>query len=139
MGATRRALAAATPKTVIHEARIISHQPGLYHGWSTITRRKNGELLLVYSGGREAHVCPFGRVEMMRSHNEGKTWGWPRVLLDTEIDDRDAGIMETAKGNAAGHYVHVAGLRSADQNQYRRPAKTVSGCIGGHGSLAVGA
>ena len=34
----------------------------------------------------------------MRSHDEGKTWGWPRVILDTEIDDRDAGITETAKG-----------------------------------------
>ncbi len=55
-------------------------------------------MLLVCSGGREGHVCPFGRVELMRSHDEGKTWGWPRVVLDTEIDDRDAGVLETAQG-----------------------------------------
>ncbi len=94
----RHSASAAQPKAVIHQTRIISRQPDLYHGWPTIARRRGGELLLVYSGGREGHICPFGRVEMMRSHDEGKTWGWPRVLLDTEIDDRDAGIMETAKG-----------------------------------------
>ncbi len=55
-------------------------------------------LLLVYSGGREAHVCPFGRVELMRSGDDGQTWSWPRVLLDSAIDDRDSGVLETAKG-----------------------------------------
>ncbi len=97
LGTGRRALAAA-PKAVIHETKVISCQPELYHGWPTVARRKSGELLLVCSGGREGHVCPFGRVELMRSHDEGKTWGWPRVVLDTEIDDRDAGVLETAKG-----------------------------------------
>jgi hypothetical protein len=81
------------------ETKVISHQPDLYHGWPTLTRRRNGDLLLAYSGGREAHVCPFGRVELMVSHDDGGTWGWPRVLLDSAIDDRDAGVVETAKGS----------------------------------------
>ena len=85
-------------KVDILETKVISHQQHLYHGWPTVARRRNGQLLVVYSGGREEHVCPFGRVEMMRSDDEGKTWGWPCVLMDTEIDDRDAGVMETAKG-----------------------------------------
>ncbi len=97
LGTSRRALAAA-PKAVIHETKVISYEREYYHGWPTVARRKSGELLLVCSGGREGHVCPFGRVELMRSHDEGKTWGWPRVVLDTEIDDRDAGVLETAKG-----------------------------------------
>lgn len=92
----RRAWAA--PKTEILQTKVISHQGDLYHGWPTIARRRNGQLLLVYSGGREGHVCPFGRVEMMRSDDEGQTWGWPCVLMDTEIDDRDSGVLETAKG-----------------------------------------
>lgn len=61
-------------------------------------RRKNGELVVAYSGGREAHVCPFGRVEIVRSRDDGKTWTWPQVIMDTAIDDRDAGLVETAKG-----------------------------------------
>jgi hypothetical protein len=93
-----RRLAAAPPKAVVHETKVISWEPELYHGWPTVARRKSGELLLAYSGGREGHICPFGRVELMRSHDEGKTWGWPRVVLDTEIDDRDSGVLETAKG-----------------------------------------
>ncbi|MBN1394978.1 MAG: exo-alpha-sialidase [Pirellulales bacterium] len=96
LGGGRRA-AAESPKAVVHETKIISRQPDYYHGWPTIARRKNGELLVVYSGGRERHVGPFGRVEMMRSHDDGKTWGWPCVILDMEIDVRDAGVMETDK------------------------------------------
>ncbi|HET6425779.1 MAG TPA: sialidase family protein [Planctomycetaceae bacterium] len=82
----------------IEETRVISWKPPLYHGWPTLTRRQNGELWLVFSGGRESHVCPFGRLEAMRSKDGGKTWGWPQVLYDGPSDDRDAGIVETAKG-----------------------------------------
>ncbi len=94
-----RAVHAAVPKIEMLERRVISWKPPLYHGWPTLARRKNGELLLVFSGGRETHVCPFGRVEMMRSHDDGKSWGWPQVLIDGPIDDRDAGVVETAKGS----------------------------------------
>jgi len=92
-GAT--ALRAADP---ISEFQTISMQPELYHGWPTIARRRNGELAVVWSGGREAHVCPFGRVEWMRSADDGRTWSWPQVLMDSPIDDRDAGVCETASG-----------------------------------------
>ena len=50
----------------VREIKTISMQNHLYHGWPTVTRRQNGELLVVYSGGREGHICPFGRVEIMR-------------------------------------------------------------------------
>jgi sialidase-1 len=89
---------AAAPTAEILETRVVSQQPAMYHGWPTLARRKNGQLLLVCSGGREAHVCPFGRVELMTSDDGGKSWTYPRVLIDGPIDDRDAGILETAKG-----------------------------------------
>ena len=90
---------AAPPKARIANTRVISLRPNHYHGWPTLARRRNGELLLVCSGGRESHVCPFGQVELMRSGDGGKTWSYPRVLLDSPIDDRDAGILETTKGS----------------------------------------
>lgn len=90
---------AAAPSVAIEETRVISWKPPLYHGWPTLTRRKTGELLLAFSGGREAHVCPFGRVELMRSQDHGRTWRWPQVLIDGPIDDRDAGIVETTQGS----------------------------------------
>lgn len=81
----------------VHGIGVVSLRPNHYHGWPTLARRRNGQLLLVCSGGRESHVCPFGQVELMRSDDDGKTWTFPRVLLDLAIDDRDVGIMETAK------------------------------------------
>jgi hypothetical protein len=95
--AARRASAASQINVI--ETKVISQQPEFYCGWPTVARRHNGDLLVSWSGGREAHVCPFGRVEMMVSHDDGATWGWPQVLLDGPIDDRDSGVVETAKGS----------------------------------------
>lgn len=89
---------AEPPAYEILETKVISHQPEFYHGWSTVVRRTNGELWLSWSGGRESHVCPFGQVHAMTSRDDGKSWTWPRVLLDSAIDDRDSGVLETAKG-----------------------------------------
>jgi hypothetical protein len=88
----------AAPRITVNDLRTISLQPQFYHGWPTLTRRRNGDLLVVVSGGREGHICPFGRVEMMVSHDSGATWHWPQTLLDGPSDDRDAGILETARG-----------------------------------------
>ncbi len=88
-----------TPTVRVHSTRVISREDGYYCGWPTLTRRSNGQLLVVWSGGREQHVCPFGRVDFMKSDDEGKTWSWPRTLLDGAIDDRDAGVLETANGS----------------------------------------
>lgn len=90
--------AADRETVVVDEIRVISWKPPLYHGWPTLAKRSNGELLLAFSGGREAHVCPFGRLELMRSKDSGISWGWPQVIHDCPIDDRDAGVMETPKG-----------------------------------------
>ncbi len=99
-GAGEGAAAASPPAPEIHVAEVATiSQLEAYHGWPTVARRKSGELLLVYSGGREAHVCPLGRVELMRSHDEGKTWTFPQVILDSPIDDRDAGVLETDRGS----------------------------------------
>lgn len=86
------------PTFTVDEIKSISLQTDRYHGWPTLARRKNGELLVVCSGGRETHVGPFGRVELIRSFDDGDTWTYARTLLDGPIDDRDAGILETAQG-----------------------------------------
>jgi hypothetical protein len=89
----------AGPRARVESIEVISHQPGLYCGWPTLARRADGELIAVWSGGREQHVCPFGRVEMMRSRDGGRAWSWPQVVIDTPIDDRDAGVLVTPKGS----------------------------------------
>ncbi|MEI6466012.1 MAG: sialidase family protein [Verrucomicrobiota bacterium] len=89
---------AAPPKAKMIETKVISQQPEFYHGWPTVARRQNGELWVSWSGGRESHVDPFGQVHAMTSRDDGATWTWPRVLLDSATDDRDSGVIETAKG-----------------------------------------
>lgn len=81
------------------ETKIISPQKEYYHGWPTIARLRDGSFMLTWSGRREAHVCPFGTVEMMQSFDEGASWTFPRTLHDGPIDDRDSGVLETAKGS----------------------------------------
>lgn len=95
-GGLPRILAAA-PNARVLETKTISQQPESYHGWPTVALRRNSDLWVVYSGGRESHICPFGRVELMVSKDQGQSWSWPQVLLDTAIDDRDAGVIETPK------------------------------------------
>ena len=92
-------LRAAAPVAEVIDTRVISPQPEFYSAWSTLARRANGDLWLVWSGGREAHVCPFGQVHAMKSTDHGETWTHPRVLHDGPLDDRDAGLLETAKGS----------------------------------------
>jgi hypothetical protein len=97
--ATRPASArAAAPAIQLLDTRVISQQPEYYHGWPTVARRADGELWVTWSGGRESHVCPFGQVVAMTSRDQGDTWTYPRVLLDSALDDRDSGVLETAKG-----------------------------------------
>ena len=88
----------AAPRVEVLETKVVSLDRQNYHGWPTVARLKDGRLLVVCSGGREAHVCPFGRVDLYVSGDDGKTWSWPRTVLDGDLDDRDAGILETAKG-----------------------------------------
>lgn len=103
-GAAEAATPARAPSSGEHltiaspAVRVISREPGRYHGWPTITIARDGVLHLVYSGGRDWHVCPFGRVDYMVSRDGGETWSPPRTLLDSLTDDRDPGITQTRSG-----------------------------------------
>ena len=109
--------------TVI-ERKVLCKQPGRYIGWPSIAQAPNGNLLVVFSGDRDAHVSPDGKSQMIRSRDNGKTWSDAVTIVDLSIDDRDSGIVRTNKGtmvvswftgppyhtNLQGHYV----VRSTD-------------------------
>ncbi len=73
-------------------------EPNRYLGWPTIAKTDTGELLIVYSGDRDSHVCPWGKTQIIRSKDNGKTWTEPETINNTPLDDRDAGIIQTSKG-----------------------------------------
>ncbi|MHB9024396.1 MAG: sialidase family protein [Armatimonadota bacterium] len=64
-----------------------------YFGWPTVARMEDGTLVVVASGMRVQHVCPYGRTVLLKSVDEGGTWTSPRVINDSPFDDRDAGIL----------------------------------------------
>ena len=78
--------------------KVICKQPNRYIGWPTITKTKSNELVIVFSGNRDGHICPYGITQMVRSKDNGITWSSPETINNTPLDDRDAGILETNKG-----------------------------------------
>jgi hypothetical protein len=85
-------------KIQVEEISAIEAPGSGYVGWPTLAKRQSGELVAVYSGGRQHHVCPFGQVQYITSSDEGRSWTWPRTLVDGPLDDRDAGAQETSHG-----------------------------------------
>lgn len=77
---------------------VLCQQPGRYIGWPTIAKASNGDLLVVFSGDRDWHVCPWGKILLMRSADGGKTWSAPEIVVDTPLDDREAGLTVLADG-----------------------------------------
>src|SRR5258708_5246049 len=92
-----RIAAADNPATIISNDTVCK-EAGRYIGWPTITKTRDGELLVVFSGDRDAHICPWGKTQMVRSHDNGQTWSQPETITNSPLDDRDAGIIQTKSG-----------------------------------------
>jgi hypothetical protein len=64
-----------------------------YFGWPSIARQADGTIVVVASGFRKEHVCPWGKTVLCRSTDNGNSWTFPQVVNNTPLDDRDAGIV----------------------------------------------
>lgn len=69
-----------------------------YFGWPSVARLDDGTLVVASSGLRSEHICPWGKTVLNVSHDDGRTWSAPRVINDTPIDDRDAGVVHLGAG-----------------------------------------
>lgn len=83
---------------LIISTKIICEQTNKYVGWPTIAKTQTGKLLVVFSGDRDWHVCPWGKTYMLQSVDNGQTWSEAKLINNTPLDDRDAGILITDKG-----------------------------------------
>ena len=84
--------------------RTITDDGGRYCGWPTVTRLRSGEIVATYSGGRDGHICPWGKVRAVRSKDGGETWTKPETLVDGPLDDRDAALLELDNGDLVLFY-----------------------------------
>jgi hypothetical protein len=104
--------------------RVICKQPGRYIGWPSIARTSTGELLVVFSGDRDVHVCPWGKTHLVRGSDDGETWSAAQIIHDSPLDDRDAGIIETAKGTLLASWITTAEF--AAEPDYRKEGAAVT-------------
>jgi hypothetical protein len=78
---------------------------GTYQAFPDATRLKNGDIAAVFYAGY-GHVSlaaddfpKGGRLCMVRSSDEGKTWSKPQVIYDDDDDNRDGHIAQLADGS----------------------------------------
>ncbi len=95
---------APSPRAEIVWTRPICANPDRYIGWPSVARLQNGDLIAVFSGDREGHICPYGKVQMVRSSDQGETWTPPQTIANGPIDDRDAGIVQLPDGKIVVTY-----------------------------------
>ena len=96
--------AGAAEKAEILWTRTVCVEECRYIGWPSVCRLANGDVLAVFSGDRAEHVCPYGKVQMVRSTDGGETWSKPKTIADGPIDDRDAGIVQMPDGEIVVTY-----------------------------------
>lgn len=111
----------------VGEKVSINYEPKIYHGWPTVISTNNGKLFLAYSA-REAHIDPFGKIELTFSADGGVNWESPKVVFDSLLDDRDAGLLVTKSGtlvistfnSRAFENIYRSSLESCDIGKYSK-------------------
>lgn len=76
----------------------IYSEPEIYPAWPSVARSNDGTLLVVFSGGREGHTDPFGRIQLLKSYDGGENWRELETVASTVLDDRDPGVLVLPSG-----------------------------------------
>ncbi len=82
---------------LIGEPKVIMQNPDSKHNyfaWPSLARNEE-KIIVGASGYRLGHICPFGKTVIAYSTDEGETYTAPIPVIDTILDDRDAGILCT--------------------------------------------
>jgi hypothetical protein len=114
----------------------------------TAALMKSGEIVVVYYDSPD-HVSSAGRISMVRSRDDGRTWSMPAVVVDGPNDERDPNIVETARGTWLVSYFEsdsaksptsqgVFVIRSTDEGKtWSVPAKVATTLVGAATSAKI--
>lgn len=78
-----------------------------YFAWPSVDRLDDGTLMVASSGLRSTHPCPWGKTVLHTSSDDGVTWSESRVVNDSPLDDRDAGVVNLGGGNVLVSWASV--------------------------------
>ncbi len=90
--------------TTLYEIISKGEAAGDYQAFPDVTRLRNGDLLVVFYAG-DGHVTEksnkypkAGRICMVRSGDDGRTWSEAAILYDDDQDNRDPHINQLSDG-----------------------------------------
>lgn len=86
-------------RAAIMSEYVLCKQPQRYIGWPSATVAANGDLLVVFSGDRDWHVCPWGKTYIIRKPAGQNRFTEPEVITNTPLDDRGCGIVTLNDGS----------------------------------------
>lgn len=64
-----------------------------YFGWPSVAKLEDGALVAGVSGLRRHHLCINGKIVLYYGSKDGNQWSCPRIVEDSQIDDRDTGVV----------------------------------------------
>ncbi len=79
------------------EILVTPRTPSRNTYFPSVVKLGDGRLFVAYYDSPE-HVSPLGRISMVQSRDDGRTWSPPRVVVDTPLDDRDPSLAITRTG-----------------------------------------
>lgn len=77
----------------------------------TAEMMRSGEIVVVYYDSPD-HVAPNGRISLVRSEDQGRTWSAPVAVVDGPHDERDPSLVETARGTWLLSYFESDALKA---------------------------
>jgi hypothetical protein len=84
--------------------RVVAVRGGGY--FPVLIKLQDGRLGAVIRGG-DAHVGIKGRLDWIESSDGGRTWSEPRVIVDSEWDDRNPAMGQMADGTIVMAYAEA--------------------------------
>ncbi|MEX0762652.1 MAG: sialidase family protein [Dehalococcoidia bacterium] len=85
---------------------VAAARPGQMYAWPGLTRTSEGTLTAAVSE-RKHHVCPYGRIVMVRSADGGATWDLPQEIFNSEMDDRHPSLATLPDGTLVCSFLTV--------------------------------
>ena len=85
-----------------------------------LIRLKNGDLMAVLRGGAP-HIGVKGRLDIITSKDNGKTWSAPHTVVDGPEDDRNPALGQLKNGDIILAYAIIHGY---DETGLRPKART---------------
>lgn len=101
---------AADPHQLGNSSRVTVVSGGGY--FPVMIRLKSGELMAVLRGGAP-HIGVKGRLDIVTSKDEGKTWSSPTTVVDSPGDDRNPALGQLKNGDIVLAYAVLLGYDSS--------------------------